>query len=137
MAPVNDRRPTPSDLRWFGVVIGVFFGVVGVLVGWRFEAHSLRLGLWCAGAGLALLYYLVKPIRIPLYLSWMTIFSPVGAAVSTLLLGLIYFGVLTPMAMVMTLLRRDRLKRRFDPELSSYWTQCDPSDDLDRYFRQT
>jgi hypothetical protein len=137
MAPIHDRFPTPSELRWFGVIVAVFFGVIGAVAGWRFDAAGLRLGLWCAGAGLALLYYVVKPLRVPFYLSWMTIFAPIGAAMSTLLLGLIYFGVLTPIAKAMVLFGRDRLGRRFDPELSSYWTPCDPSGDLERYFRQT
>ena len=115
----------------------MFFGVIGWLVGWRFEANGWRLGLWCAGLGIALLYYLAKPLRVPLYLSWMAIFAPVGAAVSTLLLAMIYFGVLTPIAKTMALLGRDRLEGRFDPTISSYWKPYDASGDLERYFRQT
>jgi len=137
MAPIHDRFPTPSELRWFGVIVAVFFGVIGAVAGWRFDSAESQLVLWCVGVGLALVYYVVKPLRIPFYLTWMTVFAPIGAAISTLLLGLIYFGVLTPIAKTMALFGRDRLGRRFDPELPSYWTPSDPSGDLDRYFRQT
>lgn len=137
MAPVDDRSPRATELRWFGAVVAITFGLIGAVVGWRFDAAGLRGILWAVGAGIALLYYGIPPLRVPLYLAWMALFEPVGRAISIVLLGLIYFGVLTPIAMLMAVSGRDRLGTRFDPNRSSYWIRHDPSGDLDRYFRQT
>ena len=109
--------------------------------GWQFEAHGLRTVLWATGGVLAFLYYAAPPLRVPLYLVWMAIFAPIGRWISIGLLGAIYFGVVTPTAMLMSLLGRDRLGRRFDGTRSSYWVSLEStarsSSDLDRYFRQT
>jgi hypothetical protein len=137
MAPIDNRIPTLSELRWFGVIVAVAFVVVGAVVGWRLDASGLRSVLWCVGVAVALLYYAIPSLRVPFYMVWMTLFAPIGAAVSMLLLGFIYFAVLTPIAIVMAVFGRDRLGKRFDPRRTTYWTPHDSSGDLDRYFRQT
>ena len=52
-------------------------------------------------------------------------------------LAAIFYVVITPMALVMRPLRRDRLTRRFESDSESYWTRRQPPGEPARYFRQS
>ena len=136
--PAFEIRTSPSaaDLRWFGVVVAAFFGLVGGLFWWNQVVAVARV-LWGVGLGLAALYYALPPLRLPLYLGWMRAVAPIAWVVSHLVLALIFYGLITPLAAIMKLFGRDRLDRGFDPAAESYWSAHDPGGDTSRYFRQT
>ena len=73
----------------------------------------------------------------PFYRTWMALTMPLGRLISTGILAAIYFGAITPLALFQKLLRRDHLKRRFDASAQTYWEPYNPSEDTDRYFRQS
>jgi hypothetical protein len=131
------NQPTASDLKWFGVIVLAVFGIIGGVVLWRLDALRAAQILWSVGAVLCFLYYAIPPLRRPLYDAWMHTVQPIGIVISHVLLGFIYFGVITPIGLVMRLFGRDALQLRLDESASSYWTQHDPGGDTARYFRQT
>ena len=131
------RLPTPSELRWFGLLLFAVFGLLAALVAWRFEAAGFARGLAGCGAALALLYYGVPPLRRPLYEGWMRLVTPVGWLVSHAVLAIVYFGVITPIGLVARLAGRDKLERRFAASAASYWAARPPSADTSRYLRQS
>lgn len=132
-----EREPSTSELRWFGVVVLAFFGIVGVVVSWQLESLHAAQILWGTGVALAAFYYAVRPLRRPFYSAWMRLVLPVGWVVSHVALGLVYYGILTPIALVMRVFGRDRLSRHIDRSAETYWTVHDPGGDTARYFRQT
>ncbi len=131
-----NRTPTAAELRWFGVIILAFFGVLGALISWQTESPGAGATLWGIGAGLAALYYGVPPLRRPLYGLWMAAVFPIGWLVSHILLGAIYFLVITPIALVARAFGRDKLARKLGPSSASYWIEESPGGDTARYFRQ-
>jgi hypothetical protein len=137
MDPHHDTRPSPQQLRWFGLLLLVFCVAVGAVLGARLASTQLAAGLAGLGLALAVLYYAVRPLRLPLYLAWMRATRPLGAAFSALLLGVIYFLVITPIGLAARLFGRDALARRFDPAATSYWSRRSPSADPARYLRQS
>jgi len=50
-----------------------------------------------------------------------TVSFPIGLVLFPLLVGMVYYGVFTPVGLVFRLMGRDAMKRRFDPALTSYW----------------
>ena len=128
--------PRRADLRWFGVILAAFFGGVGAVVWWAGAGGAAR-ALWGIGAGLAASYYLLPPLRLPLYLVWMRVVHPLGWVVTRLLFAVVYYGLVLPSGLAARLLGRDRLQLRRDPPRDSYWSAREPGGDLDRYFRQT
>jgi hypothetical protein len=46
---------------------------------------------------------------------------PIGLVVLPLVIGLIYYGVFTPMGLLMRLAGRDTMGRKFDRSANSYW----------------
>lgn len=136
--PLLERRtdPTPKELRWFGLVVWPMFVVVATLL--YFQSHRpVAAGVVFGLSTLALvLYYSLPPLRKAAFVTWMKLFHPLGWVMSHLLLGVVYFLVLTPIGGLIRLLRRDSLARRLDPEAESYWISREGKVEASRYFRQ-
>lgn len=130
------RKPTPQALRWFGLIVLVFFAVVATVVYFRWRAHGFAYAAIGIGALLSLLFYSVRPLRMPLYLAWMRIFFPLGWLVSHAIVAVIYYLVLTPIGLVLRLVGYDPMRRRFDRRAGSYWVELRRDADLSQYFRQ-
>jgi hypothetical protein len=131
-----NRNPGPGELRWFGLLLALTFGVIGAVVFWRFQGETAARVLWITGGGLALVYYAVPPLRKPMAVGWSYLTFPIGWIVSHTLLALVFYLVLTPIGLVMRLVGHDPMRRRFDPEAATYWIEHRPDSDPGRYFRQ-
>ena len=128
--------PSPRELKWFGLLVFLLFGLIGGLVFWQAQSLTAPTVLWSIGAALALLYYSSPPIRRALYLGWMHAVFPIGWVVSHLLMALIFYLVFTPIGLTMRLFRRDPMLRRFEPKTGSYWVEHRTGVTTSRYFRQ-
>jgi hypothetical protein len=71
----------------------------------------------------------------PFNRAWMKLAEVLHQVVSPVVLGVIFFGLFTPVAMVMRAFGRDAMARRFDPALPSYWIRRDPPGPRDDSFR--
>ena len=131
-----DKNPSPRTLRLFGVLLGLFFLILGGLLRWRAGPGTASTVLFVLAGALPLLYYLVPPLRRPMYLGWIYLAWPIGLALSFVLLAAIYFLVLTPIGLFMRLvLRRDPMQRGFDASAATYWIPRTRQPDPERYFR--
>ena len=116
------QHPTPSirQLREFGLVVG---GLIMVVFGWLLPAlHRHLPAIWPLWIGVPLLSLgLVAPrlLRQP-YRAWMALGHALGWVNGHLILGLVYVVVLQPIALVMRLLGHDPLRRRWDPNATTY-----------------
>ena len=124
-----------TETAVMGLLLGLFFGLIGGLVHWRTEAHTVAYVLWVVGAVLVVLYYAVPGLRRPLYLGWMFAVFPIGWTVSHVILGVLYYLVITPVGLVMRLFGRDSMRLRLDPEAKTYWIERS-SEGKSSYFSQ-
>ncbi len=115
--------PLPSD-RSFGLLFVAVFALLSVWAWWAGAAWAM----WPAALGaLTLLVTLVRPALLnPLNRQWMRLAELLNRVVSPVVLGLIYFGMFTPVAWGMRLRGRDALRRRFEPDAATYWIERDP-----------
>ena len=61
---------------------------------------------------------------------------PIGYVVSHVLLAVVYFGVFTPVAVILRAMGKDAMERRWDPERQSYWIDRGAPRPKEDYFRQ-
>ena len=128
---------TPRQLRqfaWALVAASVLFVALRI---WR--QPSAGLGTLVAGAlGFAMgIVGVAAPRRIKwLFSIAMTVTFPIGVVVSELMLAILYFGVITPMALVARLAGRDRL-RSIEHGAATYWITRRQRNDPARYFRES
>jgi hypothetical protein len=124
------RLPTN---RSFGWTFSVIFLVVGVYGLWRSgPAMSWLLALAAVTAAVTLSR---EDWLTPLNRAWMRLGELLGRVVSPVVLGLIFFGVFTPVGALMRLCGRDAMARRFAPELKTYWIERDPPGPADDSYR--
>ncbi len=109
------------ELREFGVVIGailIVFADVAMLRGKAFGPYVLGIGLVFALLGLML-----PAVLKPLQKVWMGLGLVLGFFVSRIILSIIFFGVITPIGLLMKLSGKDILDERIDKSKPSYWHQ--------------
>jgi hypothetical protein len=116
--------------------LGLALLFIGAVLRWRYGAPGAAGAVWLAAAAIVALYYLLPPARRPIYFAWSYTFSPLGWAMSHVVLAIVYFLVFTPVGLVRRLLGYDRLGRRIDRSAVTYWSPHRSPADHRRYFRQ-
>ena len=131
-----DRNPPPRQLRIFGLVWLLVFGLLGYAA---FRKSGLTLpvrALWTMAGLIPAVGFFFLPVLRWAYLGLAYATFPIGWVVSHLILALVYFAVITPFGIVMRLAGRDALSRRFDRSATTYWKQRRPPAKPERYYRQ-
>jgi hypothetical protein len=131
-------RAGDRQLRQFAVAL-IVVALTGVAL------RSLRHGAlgWsmAAAASFAVAVGVVGAMA-PRRIAWLfaavtTVTYPIGLLVSEAMLVLLYFGIMTPMALLFRMARRDRLHRAIDPGAPTYWVAHRSPSTTSRYFRQS
>lgn len=128
--------PQPKDLRVFGLLLPVFFAVFGLVIGHRTGSSTVTRTVWIAGAALTALYLAAPPVRRPVFLGWSYVTYPIGWVLSHVILGAVYYVVVTPIGTLVRVFAEDPMRRKWDASARSYWVTREPTRDTRRYFRQ-
>ena len=130
------RTPPDRTLRQFAALCLVVFGLLSLWQGLGRD-NALIAALLAAAALSVGITGLIRPQAIRwIYVGWMMAAFPIGWAISHLVLMLVFFGVITPMAILFRLIGRDALGRR-RKACESYWLSRPPAADVRSYFRQS
>ena len=141
-------NPDAKQLRQFGFIALGAFAVIGAVVLWRGGLFGLSFGeatqsvayvLWGLGIMSALFSLLWPLANRALFVALVVLTFPIGLVVSHVVLALLFFGILTPVALLFRLIGRDALERKLDRERESYWTdlpEAPENIDAKDYFRQ-
>jgi|TARA_B100000959_G_scaffold205442_1_gene215352 hypothetical protein len=102
----------------FGLVFFIFFLIIGIypLINdndLRFWSLALSLIFFCLGM-------LNSKLLTPLNLAWFKLGLLLGKVISPIIMGIIFFIVVTPIAILMKLFKKDLLNLFFN-ESSTYW----------------
>jgi hypothetical protein len=113
-----------SSDRAFGIVMTVFFLLVGVFPAVRGGAvRAWALAVACV----FLIAAVVRPgILSPLNVVWTRFGLLLHRIVSPVILAFLFYVVFTPFGLVMRLIGNDPMRRRGDPDASSYWIPRNP-----------
>ncbi len=129
-------KPSDRELRQFAVAFLVAAVAIGSVAWWKWEAPTAARILWGLGPIVALLGLLAPKAVKPIFVLLTLVAFPIGMVLGHVLMGLVFYLLLTPVALFFRLLGRDVLHRRYDPEASTYWIRRRPPADASRYFRQ-
>ena len=112
----------PSN-RKFGFFFTFVFAVVAAY--FHYSANLAWAFVFVAAGTIFLLITLIKSdIFLPLNKLWMRLGYLLGIIVSPIALGMIFFGLFTPIAMLMRLRGRDELRLKFTQK-ASHWISHD------------
>lgn len=118
----HDAAKAGSD-RNFGFVFAGVFLIAGL---WPL-VHAAAPRLWALG--LAVLFAgvsLARPALLrPLNLLWFRFGLLLGRIVAPVVMGVLFFVAVTPVALIFRLQKKDPLHCRRDPAVRSYWVERD------------
>jgi hypothetical protein len=116
----RDERVTkgPSD-RAFGFIFAVVLLLIGM---WPLLGRG-NVRMWAlAGSAMFLALTLVRAATLaPLRRFWGAVGSMLHGVVNPVVMALLFYGAVTPTAVVLRLMRKDILRLRFDRSAGSYW----------------
>lgn len=108
-----------KQLRQFGWLMGGVFALIAL---WPLVVRGESIRMW-AGilAGLFGVLGAVFPNGLkPIYRVWMIFGEKIGWVNSRILLGLVFYGLVTPMSLVIRVLGKRPLQLSFDPKAETY-----------------
>lgn len=121
-APRAEKR-TSSD-QSFGWVFAAFFAVLACVP--LLHRRPIRLWAIILSAGVLLLT-LVRPSALhAANVAWSKLGELLGRIVNPVVMGALFFLVITPIALLMRLLSKDILRLKWNPNVASYWIPRDP-----------
>ena len=106
----------------FGIVFFIFFLLVSL---WPLlNDNPIRIWSLAVAIFFLILGLLNSKFLTPLNRSWLKLGELLGRVVSPLVLGLVYFVILTPIGLFMRLIQKDLLRTKFS-KTNSYWIKRD------------
>jgi hypothetical protein len=129
----NPDRKTLAEFSEFGMF---FLGMVAAPMAYFKGQPAVAAAFWAAAVAGRLLGAMKPEWLKPVFVGLVVATWPVGWVVSHLALGLLFYGVITPIGLVMRLLGRDPMTRRFDRSAATYWEAYNPDRGMSRYLRQ-
>ena len=107
-----------SSNRSFGLIFFVVFLLVSI---WPlFGEQSLRIWSLVVSSIFLVLGLLNSKLLTPLNLVWTKFGELLGKIISPIVMGIVYFAIITPMGIFMRLIRKDLLKTKLTND-NSYW----------------
>jgi hypothetical protein len=110
---------TTRELRKFGLMVGGVFLLLGGIALWRNKWTApwlLTPGVLLFGLGL------VWPRALKLiYVVWMSLALGMGLVVSSVLLTVFFYVVMTPIGLIARLAGKDFLSLKMEPAAKTYW----------------
>lgn len=91
---------TVGELRKFGLTLGAAFAVLGGISWWRGH-HTVPLVLWALGGALGLAGLLIPAYLGPIQRAWMGFAHALSKVTTPIFMGIVYYLVVTPIALIM------------------------------------
>lgn len=119
MKRITKETSRRRELRKFGLTIGIAFGVFGGLFLLRGKSlYPYFLGI---GGAFILFGVLIPAALGPVQRLWMKVALVLGWFMTRVILTVLFFVIVTPLALVSRLVRRDPLNLKFKDGADSYW----------------
>ena len=119
-----DKLDLPSN-RKFGFFFTFVFALAAAF--FYYSTNVIWVYVFIAIALIFLLITLIKSdVLLPLNKLWMRFGLLLGMVVSPIVLGIIFFGLFTPIAVVMRLSGRDELRLKFTQKASHWISRKEP-----------
>lgn len=116
---VDGIKSAPEDLRKFGFTLGIFFALVGLFFLWK--KNEAITFLWVlSGFFLSFGAFFPRVLK-PIQKAWMTLALLMGWVMTKVILGIVFFLMMTPIGLILRLARKDLLNLKYPDSAGSYW----------------
>lgn len=114
----NISRGT-KDLRKFGIILGIFFGLLGGLFLWREKDYYYYFFIL---SGAFMVLGLAAPVLLkPIHKIWMTLSIFMGWLMTRVILIVLFYLVVTPISILGKCFNKNFLELKINKTMDSYW----------------
>jgi hypothetical protein len=134
--PLFFSEPSLKELRQFGLIFGLILtGVFALLLPWL-KGTAWPVWPWFPACLFWSAAAFAPGALQPVYRAWMKLAMIINAVVTRVVLGIVYYLVVSPMGMAMKLMGKDPMVRQWTEALRSYRRPSQPSsaNDMERPF---
>lgn len=110
--------------RSFGLVFAAVFLIVALFPLTR--DGSVRIWALAVAGAFALVAFAAPDLLRPLNKLWFRVGLVLNKIVSPIVMGIIFFLTVTPIALITRVRNGDPLKQKLDPDAETYWIAVDP-----------
>lgn len=104
-----------KDLRTFAFIWSFIFLILGVY-------NSVNIFVYIAG--IFMIIGIFRPLILErFYKVWTKLGEFIGGIVSKIIMFILYFGLFTPVSMVLKILGKDLLNKKIDKSKNTYWIE--------------
>ena len=116
---MKQKEIKTSSNKSFGLVFFVIFIIIAL---WPLlKEGDIRIWSIIVSVIFLILGLLNSKILTPLNQLWMRLGMMLGTVVSPIVMGIVYFGVITPIGLLMKLFGKDVLNLKLDKNKTTYW----------------
>ena len=108
-----------SSNRSFGIVFFVFFTILGIYP--VIDNGDINIYFIISAIVFLILGILNSKVLYPLNYVWFKFGILLGKVIAPIVMGIIFFAVVTPTGLIMRLLGKDLLKKKFLKNSETYW----------------
>lgn len=114
-----NKEANVKELRSFGLLVGTIFCILGL---WPmlFRGQAPRMLVFLVGGSLMVLGGLVPHVLSPVHKVWMWIGHLLGWINTRVLLGIVFYGLITPIGIVLHMMGKSTIQRGFSDKQKTY-----------------
>ena len=116
---IKNIKSEKSDLRKFGITIGLILMIVSGFLFWK-EKESFQI-LLTAGAILLILGVTIPAILKYIYWVWMIFATIIGWIMTRMILSLMFYMIFTPIGFILRLFGKQFIELNWNKTDSTYW----------------
>jgi hypothetical protein len=116
---IKNIPKTPADLRKFGITVGMLLVIIGSVMFW-FETNGF-IYFTIAGTFLVFSGIVFPSVLKPVYTAWMAVAVVLGFIMTRVILAVLYYLVLTPIALIAKISGKKFIEKGFDRGKQTYW----------------
>lgn len=113
------------EARRFGIVLSIVLLVVGVVIPTIKKSPIHLWAVYASGTVFTLSVFVTKAF-VPIFKAWMKVAHLISKIISSIILGLFFYLIISPVGIVMKCFGRDPLSRKWKKDDNSYWIKRDP-----------
>ena len=128
-------HPNHREIRYFSVTMLIAFALANLIL---LLGGKYRVAGWFFGCGfvLSVVCYFIPPVGKLVYFVWMAATYVLGRIVSPVVTAIIFYLLVTPIALVNRLMGKDRLRLKKPKDVSTYFVDHTESQDKESMRRQ-
>lgn len=122
---IVSHAPNRKELRSFGLLVGGVFSAFGI---WPMVLYGEPPRVWAiVGGGLLIFLGVLLPGALaPVHRGWMWIGHVLGWINTRILLGVVFYGLVTPIGIVFRLMGKDTMRQAFSEISPTYRVNRQP-----------